>query len=66
MIFHVVLQKYASKTVNILFVSIVIFTTELIGAKGILNFKKYKKSGFRSGVLFVASSSNLSFCKVTG
>ena len=31
-LFHVVLQKYASKTVNFLFVSIEIFTTELIGA----------------------------------
>ena len=32
LIFHVVLKKYASKTVFFLFVSIGIFTTELIGA----------------------------------
>ena len=28
--------------------------------------EKYKKSGFRSGVLFVASYSKVSFCIVTG
>ena len=37
-LFHVVLQKYASKTVIFLFVSIEIFTTELIGTKNVTLF----------------------------
>ena len=37
-IFHVVLQKYAFKTVIFLFVSIEIFTTELIGTKNVTLF----------------------------